>query len=313
MVAIFGIYILATITFKLSLAIFFLRVVHERWQRQLIYASATLCTVVGLVWFFVALFQCGNPGDYMTHELEGKCLDFNTILAPFNYIHGSLNAVTDWIFAIVPIFVVRKAQMSPKAKASVIGILALGAAGSITSLVRLAYVHVLGVPLDRLYIEAPRYAIVSIIELGFGITAASMATLRPLFSQFLDKATYVMRSSQNKKSKRGDTLPQHSEHGIVMERSVNVGYEENGAELKVLSPLETAVSTPMDSPVGRSWSAKGRLSKGGEFLVSVDSTCSPPDWSNPGEVPSMPQYNPHQRRTGSTSSGEDLLSIQQTV
>lgn len=114
--------------------------------------------------------------------------------------------------------------MTPKAKASVIGILALGAAGSIASMVRLAYVHVLGVRYDMLFMKAPDYAIASIIELGFGITAASLATLRPLFSKFLDKASGVLSSSRNKRTKESKG-GMASEYGIVMERSVNVGYE----------------------------------------------------------------------------------------
>ena len=203
----------------------------------------------------------------------GKCLDFRTVLAPFNYVHGVLNAATDWIFAIIPIFVVRSTQMTPKARASVIAILALGAAGSIASLVRLAYVNVLGVKFEQLVIKAPDYAIASIIELGLGITAASLATLRPLFSKFIDKAANVMTSSRGKKSKR-TANEQSTDHGIFMERSVNIGYEHN-VELGALPEPRrqaTLADSGIGSPIGKHFSVSVRMSEHQEIRKSHSSS-----------------------------------------
>ena len=202
-ICIFGLYILTTIIFKLSLAIFFLRVVNQKWQRQVILGSVIIYTLFGVSWLFVAVFQCGSPALYVQNEEAGKCLPFETVLRPLNYIHGILNAVTDWIFAIIPIFVVRSAQMPKQAKITVCTILALGVLGSICSIVRLAYVDVIGVKLQDLLTSAPNYAIVSIVELGLGITAASMATLRPLFSSCLDKARTGISSSRSKGPRNG--------------------------------------------------------------------------------------------------------------
>ncbi|CAD0082697.1 unnamed protein product, partial [Aureobasidium vineae] len=195
-VCIFGLYILTTIIFKLSLAVFFLRVVNQRWQRQVIIGSVTLYTLFGSAWLFVAIFQCGNPGDYGKNELDGKCLPFKTVLRPLNYTHGVLNAVTDWIFAIS-----KSAQMHRQQKITVCTILGLGVLGSICSIVRLAYVDVIGVLLEDLLVSAPNYAIVSIIELGLGITAACLATLRPLFAAWFDKARTNMSSSRSRNTK----------------------------------------------------------------------------------------------------------------
>ncbi|KAL1305799.1 hypothetical protein AAFC00_003962 [Neodothiora populina] len=249
MVTIFGIYIITTLFLKLTLCLFFLRVLHTRQQRTLIIITAAISVLISLVWFFIAIFQCGNPSLYLVHQLEHKCLDFGTVLAPMNYIHGIANAISDWIFAIVPILVVLRTQMTPRARASVIAILALGAAGSICSVIRLAYVHVLHVRVDQLFTAAPMYAIVSLIELGFGIVAACLATLRPLFGQWIEKAsTYVggMSSGAGRRSRKaaagtstsrtgGGNGTRASDHGIVMERTIRVGYEsEQGKELKTL-------------------------------------------------------------------------------
>lgn len=97
---IFGLYILTTVIFKLSLAVFFLRIVNRKWQRRVIIGSVTIYTCFGVAWLFIAVFQCGSPTAYYQNEVAGKCLPFKTVLRPLNYIHGVLNALTDWIFAI---------------------------------------------------------------------------------------------------------------------------------------------------------------------------------------------------------------------
>lgn len=277
MLSIFGLYIIATILFKLSLAVFFLRVLNRRWQRQVIYASAGLYTVVGVAWFFVAVFQCGSPANFVANTSAGKCLSFTTVLAPFNYVHGVLNALTDWVFAIVPIYIVRSTQMSRRDKASVMGIFILGAAGSIASLVRLAYVNVLGVGISKLYVDAPSYAIVSITELGFGITAASMATLRPLSSKLLDKAG-ISRSSR-KRTKTSAKPP--SGPGIVMERRINLDYEQDH-ELGSVT-LHKGADSRSDSGAGRVGNVHGN-----EFVVIVESGLGIRDRPNSMETRDIP-------------------------
>ncbi|GAB7356532.1 hypothetical protein MBLNU459_g7276t1 [Dothideomycetes sp. NU459] len=177
-------YCCTMIFLKLSLAVFFLRVCLERWQRWIIIISATIYTLYTVGYLFVAIFQCGNPGNFLLARLDQKCLSWSTI-APLNYIHGSLNAVTDWGFAVLPIFVLQRSNMPPRAKWSVCGILALGALGSVASVVRLAYIQVLHEGSTTFFHDSVSIAICSIIEPGLGITAASLATLRPLFHDCL--------------------------------------------------------------------------------------------------------------------------------
>lgn len=276
---------MSTVTFKISLAIFFLRIVDQRWQRQVIYASAFLCTIIGTTWFFLAVFQCGNPADWIPNETAGKCLTFNKVLAPWNYLHGILNTITDWTFALIPILVVRKAQISSKAKASVIGILIFGVAGSITSLVRLAYIHVLGDGYQNFYTNSPPLAITSIIELGFGNTAASMATLRPLFTRFRDAATNIISTSK-KTSGRGTGTATHlsTDHGIVMERSVDVGYEPQCQHSAELVPL------PSNRP-------KSGWVPGKEWSVTIDE-----DSRSNNSPPELERYRRERERNSSVSS-----------
>lgn len=89
--------------------------------------------------------------------------------------------------------------MTRQAKFSVYTLLVLGVLGSLCSLIRLAYIDLLGVGIDKLLLKAPPYGITSVVELGCGITAASMATLRPLFSSFLDKARSGLSSTNGRR------------------------------------------------------------------------------------------------------------------
>ncbi|KAH0142539.1 hypothetical protein KCU67_g13984, partial [Aureobasidium melanogenum] len=111
--------------------------------------------------------------------------------------------------------------MHRQQKITVCTILGLGVLGSICSLVRLAYVDVIGVALQDLLISAPNYGIVSIVELGLGITAACLATLRPLFAFWFDKARTGFTSSRSR-------TPRSTPMGLDGSKGVSGSYVTSG-------------------------------------------------------------------------------------
>lgn len=184
----FAFYICTTIIFKLSLAVFFLRVAMTNAQRWVVYGTVSTYTMFTIAYLFAVIFQCGNPRPrtWLIHQVEGRCIPWS-VIGPLSYIHGSLNLVTDWTFAILPVFVVQKAELSSRIKISVWCILAIGAIGSIASVVRLAYI-------DALQFESTSWpkgvisiAIASIVEPGIAIIAGSLATLHPLLNHVMDR------------------------------------------------------------------------------------------------------------------------------
>lgn len=104
-----------------------------------------------------------------------------------------INAITDWIFAILPIFVLAKASMPLAAKISAGLILCLACGGSIVSLIRIPYIHGLRAG-PNFFNTALDICILSTIECGLGISAAAAATLRPLFRSLLDKTNTAAKS-----------------------------------------------------------------------------------------------------------------------
>lgn len=74
--------------------------------------------------------------------------------------------------------------MTPRAKLVVAGILALGGIASTATIIRIPYIHYAADTKDFLYASTD-IAVWSIAETAIGITASSLATLRPLFRRFL--------------------------------------------------------------------------------------------------------------------------------
>ncbi|KAG9889369.1 hypothetical protein KCU94_g15728, partial [Aureobasidium melanogenum] len=136
-ISLMGLYILTTVTLKISLAIFFLRIVVRPWQRKVIYAATTVYAVYATAFAFVAVFQCGIPTNFLIKEATGVCIR-DDILQPLNYLHSLLNAISDWTFACLPVFVLWNAKIPRSAKISSGLLLSLGAIGSIISLIRIA-------------------------------------------------------------------------------------------------------------------------------------------------------------------------------
>lgn len=210
-------YIWTTAVFKLALAIFFLRIIQSKWQRQVIYVTISLYCLYSFAFLFLNIFRCGPPAKYFEHEISGSgCLPYVTVVGPMNYIHATLNALTDWIFAIMPIFVVMGTQMKYSARLTVICILCLGVLGSICSVIRLAYVKSLGTG-DVLY-SAPGLAMLSVAELGIGISASCMATFRPLMKRYTGQ---TVQSTRRGTSGVHASAPESHTHELINDHNTH--------------------------------------------------------------------------------------------
>ena len=174
------------IVFKIALGMFFLRIVIRPWQRYVVYGTIAVNTIYGVGFLFFEIFQCGNPKYFLEKELTGKCVS-NEVLLGVNLSHGILNAVTDWILCILPIFVLRKAKLPRVAKISAGFVLLVGNIGSVCSIIRLLFVKGF-TPGAGFFLTSINFTIWSMAECGVGIIAASLATLRPLFHCCMENA-----------------------------------------------------------------------------------------------------------------------------
>ncbi|KAF2104361.1 hypothetical protein NA57DRAFT_51193 [Rhizodiscina lignyota] len=178
---------LATLMFlKISLGIFFLRIVIRKWQRRTIYVVMALSTAVSFAHIWIVVFLCGNPKHYLVNYLADQCIS-RPAQKGLLYEQASTTTLTDFIFASMPLPILWNAQMNTRTKISVGFVLLLGAAGSICSIVRFFYVEGL-VNATEFFWSSANITIWSTVELGIGIVAGNLATLRPLFKRIFKEA-----------------------------------------------------------------------------------------------------------------------------
>lgn len=109
---------------KLSLGLFFLRILVEPWHRQVVYVVMALSTAVNVFCSFWAIFVCGNPVHYLIRLVSGKCVAKGPWLA-IGYLQSATNTATDIAMAILPIPMLWNIQMSLGKKFMVASILML--------------------------------------------------------------------------------------------------------------------------------------------------------------------------------------------
>jgi hypothetical protein len=122
-------YVVTMCALKVSVSIFFLRVMVKPWQRWVIYAALFAATAVNIAYFFVIIFQCGVPKGamiFLTKQLAQKCLKKNEFLAA-SYVHGVITTVTDIGFAILPITIFKESRLGLRERLIVVAILMLAA------------------------------------------------------------------------------------------------------------------------------------------------------------------------------------------
>lgn len=185
---------LSTIFLKISLMLFYKQFLWKDWQRRAIIIAGGCSIILSAIALFLSLFQCGTLKHIAYRQINGKCLRRNKFV-PLLYLHGATGAVTDWAFALLPVSVLIKSSLKPHIKLSVCILLTLGVTGSVAACFRTAYVY--GVWFDPAFVDQSAHIsfydhsapeiVLALTELGFGISAASLACLQPLFRHLVHK------------------------------------------------------------------------------------------------------------------------------
>ncbi|EAU34076.1 conserved hypothetical protein [Aspergillus terreus NIH2624] len=175
-------YCFASVGCKVSVCIFLMRITVARLHIWTLYSVMAMTAVAGLVFMLIMLLQCRPLQFFWTRKafdpaIPGHCLDMEIIVA-MTYVYSAFAAICDFTVGILPIFLVRKLHMKRKTKIAVVGILSMACIASCAVIIRLPWVSTFYDP-DFLF-STVEIALWSNIETGLGITAGSMATLRPL-------------------------------------------------------------------------------------------------------------------------------------
>jgi putative copper export protein len=117
------------IAVKLALAFFFLRILTppsstQILMRRTLIVTVTLSTLIGIAYFFFAVFQCGSisgSGTLLRKMKQGQCASADFGLA-MGYSHGVITMLTDWVCGLLPVFILWNSKMPRRAKV-VVGLL----------------------------------------------------------------------------------------------------------------------------------------------------------------------------------------------
>ncbi|CAG8974952.1 hypothetical protein HYALB_00007629 [Hymenoscyphus albidus] len=181
-------YVLIAVLVKFIVGLFILRICfQQRKQRIAIWTMLGIVAVYNVVYIFLVIFQCRPIHFYwLRYDLDagvkGRC--HRKLLATIpTYISFVMNVIVDWTLAFLPVSFVWNSKMHRKTKMSVIGVLAIGSIASLATCARIPYAKQLISNPDYLY-NFTDLAIWSTVEIGLGLSASSLATLKPLFRKF---------------------------------------------------------------------------------------------------------------------------------
>ncbi|CAG9998584.1 unnamed protein product [Clonostachys byssicola] len=176
-------YVILVFVAKVSVALVLYRLASSNNViRRILEASVGIMAIWTTVTSVMVGLQC-RPLSLAWGVGEGTCMSAKT-LGNVGYAISSMDIASSFLYAIIPVFLLKGVQLSPKMKASVIFLLGMGVVSSIATVLRLKYL------IDVANMKSPTGAeaanaylvtfVFSITELGLTIFTASLAALRPL-------------------------------------------------------------------------------------------------------------------------------------
>ncbi|KAI1180777.1 hypothetical protein F4777DRAFT_172206 [Nemania sp. FL0916] len=214
---------------KLSIGLFLFRLAARRRYKYILAASIIVVGIWSLTLFFWDVFQCSPISaqwDYtiLANDPDSHCIPVDQIVSAA-YALSALTVLSDWLYALLPIPIIWHVEMTSQAKWSVILVLGLGIFASIATLVRLGFLADLKDESDILHAGTDAM-IWTLIEPSIAISAASLATIRPLLRQWKIRGfSHSERShgtgntqshGQSRRIKGGRKMPAFGSHDVTL-------------------------------------------------------------------------------------------------
>ncbi|KAH6671204.1 cation-transporting ATPase 4 [Halenospora varia] len=203
-------YVIVAVLVKFVVGILLLRICsHQKWQRITIYSLLAVVGLFNAFYIFIVIFQC-RPIEfywfrYQTNSpVSGQCSHTKLATIP-TYISLVLNVLSDFTLALLPISFVWHSKMEIRTKVSVVVVLAQYPRASLATIARIPYAKQLLSNPDYLY-NFTDLAIWSTVEIGLGLAASSLATLKPLFRRLKILTTTRNASASIKQTGQSSTL-----------------------------------------------------------------------------------------------------------
>ncbi|KAJ4003976.1 hypothetical protein NW752_010938 [Fusarium irregulare] len=174
---------------KLAMIAFFLRIFPTRGVRRALYATAAFNCLYGLVYIFIAVFQCQPINLFWNRwqhkDVAGKCLNINYM----TWSSGAFTVALDiWILSI-PLSQLKKLNLDWKKKIGVGIMFSVGLFVTIVSILRLITTikFTAGDGANNATWEYVEFDVWSTIEIATGVVCACLPSLRLLLVRIFPK------------------------------------------------------------------------------------------------------------------------------
>ncbi|KAF2125177.1 hypothetical protein P153DRAFT_349541 [Dothidotthia symphoricarpi CBS 119687] len=174
------------ITIKWSIGFALIRIANGmKWIEYVIYTCLAVTLVVMGGTGMYLFFQCMPIEKNWHTAVPGTCQD-RSIQTVLSYAVAAVSISTDWVFAILPIFLLWNIQLDPRVKASVVGLLGLGIFASIAPIVRLKFL--IGMNDQSRFLQNLSSILAwATAEMNVGMLVANLPACRPLLERAIHR------------------------------------------------------------------------------------------------------------------------------
>ncbi|KAK7413909.1 hypothetical protein QQX98_007176 [Neonectria punicea] len=176
-------YCAALVFVKASICVTLLRIAIVPTHRIIAWLTLFMAIASALI-VFISLFVLCRPLQ-ATWNGGGTCAAPAT-LAVLSYFVSASSLVTDIVCAVLPGFMLYKAQMKLGTKISISLVLGLGAIASIATIIRMPYIKFYFNPEKDYLYRVCNVALWCVFETGIGIVAGCLPPLRKLLKRWVD-------------------------------------------------------------------------------------------------------------------------------
>ncbi|KAK4494850.1 hypothetical protein PRZ48_014206 [Zasmidium cellare] len=215
------VYYLALGFAKLSILLQYMRIFENIPKFKV--ACWTVIAVVAIftLWtFFTAMFLCQPIHHFWNPDGPGKCLN-KLVLWFFN---SSFNIVTDIATAILPLPVLKSLNLPRKQRYMLMGVLSLGGAVCVISIVRFHSLYAIAISEDPSW-DNPLAALWATLEVNVGIIASCLPTLKGLCIRYFPKLLSITAPSQEPATTLELSGPGKSDANCSSNRSLSHGWK----------------------------------------------------------------------------------------
>ncbi|KAH7021466.1 uncharacterized protein B0I36DRAFT_32248 [Microdochium trichocladiopsis] len=184
---------------KISVCLALLRFLFGRWYRRFLKFLIAFIIIFTISTEAPLIFRCW-PRYYIwaIERPPGVCIPTDKFLIIAN-LNASINIVTDATLVLLPLPTIITLRVNIQTKASLLGVLFIGFFATAAAIVRAVFANV---PAQISDSWSLKFYVWNSVELNLGIIAASLPTLRPLFSGWLESTASRFRSRSGGSSSR---------------------------------------------------------------------------------------------------------------